>query len=55
MMFLIAGCAGNAGSNHTVADGVKLFATGFFKALGWRLAVDGIDHNLLGLNLFDSL
>ena len=52
---LIAGRAGDASSNDTVADGIKLFVTGFFKSVGRCLTIDGVDHNLLWLNLFDSL
>ena len=52
---LVAGCAGYAGSNNAVADGIKLFATGFLKTVGRCFAIDGIDHNLLGINLFDDI
>ena len=47
--------AGYAGSNNAVADGIKLFATGFLKTVGRCFAIDGIDHNLLGINLFDDI
>jgi len=54
MLALVAGGAGNACCNDTVADGVKLFATGFLQTLGRCLTVDSVDHYLLGLDLLDD-
>ena len=54
-MLLIGGCAGDAGGDDTIADGVELFVGGLEESRGGRLAVDGVDHHLLRLDLFDSL
>ena len=54
-MLLIGGCAGDAGGDDTVADGIELFVGGLEETLGGCLAVDGVDHHLLGLDGFDSL
>ena len=51
----IAGAAGDACCDDTVADGVQLLVGGFLQASGGRLAVDGVDHDLLGGDGFDGL
>ena len=51
----VGGGAGDAGGDDAVADLVELFVGGFQQALGGRLAVDGVDHHLLGLDLLDGL
>ena len=52
---LVASGAGDAKGNNTVADGIELLVGSLQKTVGRCLTVDGIDHDLLGLNLFDSL
>ena len=47
--------AGDAGGDDAVADGIELLMGGLEEALGGRLAVDGVDHHLLGLNRLHRL
>ena len=50
---LVAGSAGNARCNDAVTDSIELLAGGLFQSLGWRLAIYGVYHHLLGLYLLD--
>ena len=52
---LIGGRAGDACFDDAVADGVELFVGGLEETLGGRLAVDGVDHYLLGHDRLDRL
>lgn len=50
----VAGGAGNAGGDDAVADSIELFGSGFQQTMSRGLAVDGIDHHLLGSDGFDG-
>ena len=51
---LIAGSAGDTGLDDAVADGIQLFMGSFLQTHGGSIAVDGIDHYLLGTDGLDG-